>query len=558
MPAAVWNGLQLLDAVAVATTWLDANRERVNALNVFPVPDGDTGTNMALTMNAAVAEARGLTEDAQASATAVAAKLAYGALMGARGNSGVILSQVLRGIASGVDGCDEIDGRDLAQALTSAKEMAYKAVMKPVEGTMLTVVRVAAEHAATSARKSPAMATVLAAAVKGAEEALAETPRQLDILRQAGVVDAGGQGIVYILDGIQRFATGESLPASPDDNDESLGERMDFLAKVEDLHGEDAFGYCTNFVVLGKGIDVEACRLDLAKMGDSAVIVGDDQTLKVHIHALNPGTILDYAVALGELSQIKIDNMQQQTRELTRQRSAPRAIKEDLVNETEDDSPTGLQAILAVAAGDGLGQALRSMGASAIVAGGQTMNPSIEELLGAVDGLDRDEVIILPNNPNIVLTANQIADLTSKRIRVVPSRSVPQGIAALSAFNDSAQIDENVTAMTRALKQVRTVELTKAVRDAEIDGVSVKDGEVIGLLDGRLIASGDDLLRIGCLAIQQVNMDDYELVTIFSGADTSDVEIRGLADSVRQRYAGIGVEVHSGGQPHYDFVIAIE
>lgn len=558
MPAAVWNGLQLLDAVAVATTWLDANRERVNALNVFPVPDGDTGTNMALTMNAAVAEARGLTEDAQASATAVAAKLAYGALMGARGNSGVILSQVLRGIASGVDGCDEIDGRDLAQALTSAKEMAYQAVMKPVEGTMLTVVRVAAEHAATSARKSPAMATVLAAAVKGAEEALAETPRQLDILRQAGVVDAGGQGIVYILDGIQRFATGESLPASPDDNDESLGERMDFLAKVEDLHGEDAFGYCTNFVVLGKGIDVEACRLDLAKMGDSAVIVGDDQTLKVHIHALNPGTILDYAVALGELSQIKIDNMQQQTRELTRQRSAPRAIKEDLVNETEDDSPTGLQAILAVAAGDGLGQALRSMGASAIVAGGQTMNPSIEELLGAVDGLDRDEVIILPNNPNIVLTANQIADLTSKRIRVVPSRSVPQGIAALSAFNDSAQIDENVTAMTRALKQVRTVELTKAVRDAEIDGVSVKDGEVIGLLDGRLIASGDDLLRIGCLAIQQVNMDDYELVTIFSGADTSDVEIRGLADSVRQRYAGIGVEVHSGGQPHYDFVIAIE
>lgn len=558
MPAAVWNGLQLLDAVAVATTWLDANRERVNALNVFPVPDGDTGTNMALTMNAAVAEARGLTEDAQASATAVAAKLAYGALMGARGNSGVILSQVLRGIASGVDGCDEIDGRDLAQALTSAKEMAYKAVMKPVEGTMLTVVRVAAEHAATSARKSPAMATVLAAAVKGAEEALAETPRQLDILRQAGVVDAGGQGIVYILDGIQRFATGESLPASPDDNDESLGERMDFLAKVEDLHGEDAFGYCTNFVVLGKGIDVEACRLDLAKMGDSAVIVGDDQTLKVHIHALNPGTILDYAVALGELSQIKIDNMQQQTRELSRQRSAPRAIKEDLVNETEDDSPTGLQAILAVAAGDGLGQALRSMGASAIVAGGQTMNPSIEELLGAVDGLDRDEVIILPNNPNIVLTANQIADLTSKRIRVVPSRSVPQGIAALSAFNDSAQIDENVTAMTRALKQVRTVELTKAVRDAEIDGVSVKDGEVIGLLDGRLIASGDDLLRIGCLAIQQVNMDDYELVTIFSGADTSDVEIRGLADSVRQRYAGIGVEVHSGGQPHYDFVIAIE
>ena len=557
-PAAVWNGQHLFDAISTASTWLDANRDRVNALNVFPVPDGDTGTNMALTMSAALAEARDLSDEARTSATAVAAKLAYGALMGARGNSGVILSQVFRGIASGIDGCDEIDGRDLEQALTGAKDMAYKAVMKPVEGTMLTVVRVAAEQAASAARRSPAMATVLAAAVKGADEALAATPRQLDILRQAGVVDAGGQGIVYILEGMRRFATGEALPPASIEDDAALAERMDFLAQVEDLHGDGAFGYCTNFVVFGADIDVDACRQDLTEMGDSAVIVGDRQTLKVHIHAMNPGPILDYAVGLGELGQIKIDNMQQQTRELARQHGS--SVTDNLPTDpgNPEESSLGGQAVLAVAAGAGLSEALRSMGASTVVSGGQTMNPSIEELLAAVESMGRDEIIILPNNPNIVLTANQIADLTSKRVGVVPSRSVPQGIAALSAYNADATLEDNVGAMERALQDVRTVELTTAVRNAEIDGVIIREGQIIGLLDGRLITSGDDLLKIGDQTLQGLDIEAYELVTIFAGEETTEDEVRRLADSVRERYTGISVEVHSGGQPHYDFVIAIE
>lgn len=557
-PAAVWDGRNLLDATAIATQWLNANRDRVNALNVFPVPDGDTGTNMALTMNAALAEARGLADEAKTSATAVAAKLSYGALMGARGNSGVILSQVFRGIASGIDGCDEIDGRDLAQALTGAKDMAYKAVMKPVEGTMLTVVRVAAEHAEKAALKSPAMATVFTASVKGANEALAETPQQLDILRQAGVVDAGGQGILYILEGMRRYATGEALPDAPDEDDASLGQRMDFLAEVEELHGEDAFGYCTNFVVFGEGIDVDACRRDLVGMGNSAVIVGDEQTLKVHIHARNPGLVLDYAVGLGELGQIKIDNMEQQTREFSRQR-APLSPGQERSTSLDDAGslPAG-PAVLAVAAGAGLGEALRSMGAAATVAGGQTMNPSIEELLGAVEALERDEVIILPNNPNIVLTANQIVELTSKRVGVVPSRSMPQGVAALAAYNDRQAFDENVAAMTEALQHVRTVEITKAVRDAEIDGVRVMTGQVIGLLDGKLIAAGDDVLLIGCQALHAADPGAHELVTIFTGKEATDRDVQRLADTARERYANLTVEVHAGGQPHYDLVIAVE
>lgn len=554
-PAAVWDGHNLLDAIAIATSWLDANRERVNALNVFPVPDGDTGTNMALTMNAALAEPRDLSSEAQASATAVAAKMAYGALMGARGNSGVILSQVFRGMATGIDGRDEIDGRDLAQALTSAKEMAYKAVMKPVEGTMLTVVRVAAEHAEAASRKSPAMAPVFAAAVKGAKRALAETPQQLDILRQAGVVDAGGQGIVYILEGMHRFATGEQLPDAPEEEGSTLGERMDFLSAVDEQHGEDAYGYCTNFVVFGADIDVEQCRHQLAEMGNSAVIVGDEQTLKVHIHAENPGLILDYAVSLGELGQIKIDNMQQQTRELSHQRT-PAVGTES--RPPADEPSMDRQAVLAVGAGAGIGEALRSMGASAVVSGGQTMNPSIEELLAAVEALNHDEVIILPNNPNIVLTANQIAELTSKRVGVVPSRSVPQGIAALAAYNGAGALAENVEAMQQALRHVRTVELTKAVRDAEIDGVTVREGQVIGLLDGKLVASGDDLLRVGDQVLQEADVASHELVTIFSGEETPERDVERLADSVRERYADLTVEVHEGGQPHYDFVIAIE
>jgi len=566
-PTAVWDGAALLDAIAAATERLGAHRDAVNALNVFPVPDGDTGTNMDLTMRAAVDEARANAPPG-AGAGEVAAKIAFGALMGARGNSGVILSQVFRGVARAFEQRDEIDGRDLAKALAAAREMAYKAVMRPVEGTMLTVVRVAAERAETVAERTPALVTVLDAAVAGARDALASTPDLLDILRQAGVVDAGGQGVVHILEGMHRYATGQpAVDAITSTGDGQIGKEMEFLDRIDELHGEDAFGYCTNFMVFGEGIDADRARADLAAMGESAVIVGDDRILKVHIHALDPAQVLAYALTLGSLDQIKIDNMQSQTRTLTAHRTETVVGSRKSVDEpstsTDYRLPTtvsvvGRQAVLAVAAGDGLAAALRSMGACGIVAGGQTMNPSIEELLSAVEAAPTAEVILLPNNPNIVLTANQVPALASKSVGVVPSRSIPQGLAALAAYNADADLEENVAEMTAALASVRTVELTRAVRDVTLDGVDVRQGQVIGLVDDRLVASGDDPIVVGCAALQQADLDAAELVTIFTGDGAKPEHTSGLRDSISANYPDITVEVHDGGQPHYRFVIAVE
>jgi len=514
---------------------------------------------MALTMRGALEEAQTLGEADRASAGDVAARIAYGSLMGARGNSGVILSQVFRGFANGIADRQEIDGRDLAEALGQARDLAYTAVMKPVEGTMLTVVRIAAERAEAAARRSPAMATVLAAAVAGASEALATTPDLLEILRQAGVVDAGGQGIVLILDGIERFARGEALP-DVQAAGVALGEQMAFLERVDDLHGGDAFGYCTNFMVFGVGIDVARCREEIAAMGSSAVIVGDDTVLKVHVHVDNPGAALDYAIKLGDLGQIKIDNMKSQTRDLAAGRPGHRAG-----SATSEPPFTGVapdlgrqHVVVAVAAGEGLAAALRSMGATTVITGGQTMNPSIEELLAAVRSVTTDGVILLPNNPNIVLTANQVPKLTDKHVRIVASRSIPQGLSALAAYNQDDPLDRAAEAMTRALTEVVTVELTRAVRDATIDGVSVARGQVIGLIDDRLSAAGDDLVTVGLEVLGGVDLAGRELVTIFCGQGTSPDAAARLTEALRAHHDHLEIETHDGGQPHYDLVIAVE
>ncbi len=581
---APWDGPALLAAVTAATDALTANRDRINALNVFPVPDGDTGTNMGLTMRAALDEAAALRGPAAARAGEVAAKVAYGALMGARGNSGVILSQIFRGFARAVADEDAIDGPALAAALVQAREMAYKAVMRPVEGTMLTVIRGAAERAAARAAVDPSLVGVIGAATEGAEAALATTPDLLDILRQAGVVDAGGQGVVHILAGMARYARGEaSVPADATGTTDpaAVGAEMAFLDKVEELHGEDIFGYCTNFMVFGERIDFERSRAELAAMGESAVIVGDDTVLKVHIHVLNPGMVLDYALRLGELGQIKIDNMQAQTRALSDQRGERREQQHEQRHEQRHEAaqqtsagrpvpavaaasdtaavaPLGRQAILAVAAGDGLGEALRSMGASGIIRGGQTMNPSIEELLDAVTVAEQDEVILLPNNPNIVLTANHVPELTSKRVRVVPSRSVPQGLAALAAHQSDGDLDANAAAMVAALASVRTVELTRAVRDATINGVAVRAGQAIGLLDDVLVASGDDDDAVTGAALAEAGLDDAELVTVFTGEGIAPEQAETLRATIAADHPGVEVEVYAGGQPHYRYVIAVE
>ncbi len=549
----MWNGERLLQALEFATRWLDHNRDAVNALNVFPIPDGDTGTNMALTMHASLDAARNA--DDPASAGSVASKLAYGALMGARGNSGVILSQIFRGFAGPIADRDTIDGQDLARALDGARELAYKAVMRPVEGTMLTIIRVAAESAEASAGRTSSLAEVLEDALAGAREALEQTPDMLEILRQAGVVDAGGQGVIHILEGLLRYAQGdtiidESTMAVP------IGAEMRFLDDVAETHGEDAFGYCTNFMVFGDNIDFERTRDEISNMGESAVIVGDETVVKVHIHTENPGSVLEYALKLGYLDQIKIDNMTLQTEALTDQREQAKAVDGD----EEDGSVTvdGDIAVIAVATGDGLAAALKSMGANLIVSGGQTMNPSTEQLLQAADSMPVDQVIILPNNKNIIMAASQVNELTDKTIAVVPSCSIPQGLSALAAFNREAPLQRNTEAMSGALDDVHAIEITEAVRDVELNGVNVVKGHLIGLLDGELVTSGESLEAIITTTLTATQDLDPELLTVFTGEDATGESTQSLQEIAAGIFPDAEIEIVEGNQPHYHFLIGVE
>lgn len=552
-PRSIWHGHHLAEAFRHAAQWLEAHREEINALNVFPVPDGDTGTNMVMTMQSATVS---LPEGPTSVAT-ISQLVTRGALLGARGNSGVILSQIFRGFADAVAQREEIDGRDLAAALEGASAMAYKAVMRPVEGTMLTVIRGAAERATPEANRSPALDTVLEAAIAGANAALDSTPDLLPILKQAGVVDAGGRGIVVILEGMQRYNRGETtIPREMTDGVIAPGSRMAFLDDVADLHGDDAFGYCTNFLVLGAGINFEVARNEIARMGQSAVIVGDDTMVKVHIHTENPGQVLDYAIRLGTLDQIKIDNMNAQTHALTEQRSAA-GDHHAPANRPLPPMPDTI-AIVAVAAGDGLSMALETMGATAVIQGGQTMNPSTEDLLRAVEDAPVDQVILLPNNKNIIMAANQLAHLTTRDVQVIPSISVPQGLAALASFNPEYTLSANGERMTAALDTVTTIDITRAVRDVEIDGLSVRHGQYIGLVDDVLKAAGDDLAALVAEAFAGIDCSLAELVTIFTGNDAIADDIDHIAAFIRDLVPEAEIEIQNGGQPHYHFIISVE
>lgn len=558
-PRAVWNGEALQDAMASATAYLTNARDEVNALNVFPVPDGDTGTNMAMTMRSALDAARKLSSPERERVGEVASRLAFGALMGARGNSGVILSQIFRGFAMPIADLDELDGRDFAQALSSASAMAYKAVMKPVEGTMLSVIRGAAERAERVAARTPSLPTALDAAVTGATEALARTPEQLAILKQAGVVDAGGRGVVIILRALRDYARGEDYATEPQPVSTAapLGASMAFLDQVGQLHEEDTFGYCTNFMIFGRDIDFDRVREEIATKGQSAVIVGDDTMVKVHIHTEHPGELLEYALGLGSLDQIKIDNMNVQTETLEAQRAGAHAGTNGRAD-TETQMPETKQVILAVASGEGVSDALRSMGASGIVPGGQTMNPSTEEMLAAVNGSGADEVLLLPNNKNILMAAQQVPLLTGKQVRIVPTRSIAQGLASLAAYNDEASLDANQQAMTKAATQVTTIELTRAVRDVVLRGIEVTTGQMIGLLDEELVAAGDDELDVLRQTVSHTDQANAELVTIFSGEDIGDGDVQAVRDTIAGLIPSAEIEVHPGDQPHYRFIISIE
>lgn len=545
------SGANFIHALAAGTGWLERNLAAVNALNVFPVPDGDTGTNMFLTMKAAYGAAAEGGDAPGRGIGDVASRAAYGALMGARGNSGVILSQIFRGIAKALDGHAAMDGPLLAAAFTEASAMAYKAVMKPVEGTLLTVSRGAAEAARTALAETADVRVVLDAALKGARATLARTPEMLPLLREAGVVDAGGQGFVIVLEGMRLQLAGRSVET------ESLSEivaaptqpmAFDVTAMAAE-HGEDDFGYCTNFLITaaaGTTLDFATVRDELAAMGHSAVIVGDERYLKAHIHTLDPGVLLSYAVRYGGLTQIKIDNMDAQVETLE---GGP-----DALHAPAALAPLG---VVAVAAGEGLSAVLRGQGAT-VVRGGQTMNPSTQEILDAINAAPAERVIVLPNNGNIVLAARQAAEVATKPVRVVPSKSVPQGIAALARFIPAEGLDENERLMTAALESVRTGEVTRAVRDATIGGVAVKNGSIIGLLDDVLTVAGDEVAAVTLDLLGRMDAANAELITVYRGSDTTEEQADALRAVVEAAYPHAAAEVLDGGQPHYDYILSVE
>lgn len=541
-PGRSCGGQELKRILAAATAWLERHAEAINALNVFPVPDGDTGINMLLTMRAALAEIANMSEH---SVSAIAHAVAHGSLMGARGNSGVILSQLMRGFARALRGKETLDAADFAAAMQEASDTAYKGVIKPVEGTILTVGREAAAEAEAVARESDDLLYVLERTVAAAEASVDRTPTLLDVLAEAGVVDAGGQGLFIIMEGALRFLKGEPMEVV-----------MPVEMATADVgpaptHEGMQYGYCTEFILQGQHLNLNEMRETITSMGDSALVVGDDRLIRVHVHTFHPGQVLEYATSKGILRKIKVENMEDQHQDFLRLSQEEGRLQAPV----EELSDIG---IVVVAPGPGLARVFESLGASAVVPGGQTMNPSTEELLQAIESLGTDNVIVLPNNKNIILAAQQTRELTSKRVVVVPTSTVPQGISALLALNYQADLEANASAMEEAIQRIQTAEITRAVRSVQVNGVEVAEGEIIGLLNGQLTTSGRDLDEVAMEMLRQMEAGRHEIVTVYFGQDVTLGGAEALAERIRADYPEQEVEVIEGGQPYYHYILSAE
>ena len=532
-----WDGHDFKRGLEASTAWLEAHIDFVNSLNVYPVPDGDTGTNMYLTMQAALREISTVTEN---SVSSVARALAHGALMGARGNSGVILSQIWRGVAKQLDGKIQIAASDWALALREGASTAYKGVMRPVEGTILTVVREAAEAAMRAVAEGASLLHLSEQILQQAKNTLQRTPDLLPVLKEAGVVDAGGQGLCIILEGLVRHWRGEKVTVAPGAP----------TAKVEQASiagGE--YGYDIQFLIDGQNLPIDEIRDMITSMGDSVLVVGDASTIKVHVHSDDPGRIMSYATSQGTLRDIVLENMQEQYQQfLTKQEPRLATVAQ----------PPSEIAIVAVVNGDGLRRVVESLGAGATVPGGQTMNPSTEELLEAVSSLPAQQVIILPNNPNVILTAEQAQRISSKQVAVVPTKTVPQGISAILAFNYQSDLKTNVDMMERAAGQIQTIEITNAVRSVHINGMKIQEGQFIGLLNGELVEAGNDLQPVAHAMLQKLDMSSYEIITVYWGAAVTLEEAKRLVSWIQEHYADKEVELVEGKQPYYHYIISVE
>jgi DAK2 domain fusion protein YloV len=536
----VISGLHLKDMIISGANNLENNKALVNSLNVFPVPDGDTGTNMSLTMNSAVKE---INKCKDLDVSLVADSAATGSLMGARGNSGVILSQIFRGFAKGLKNVKEIDSLALANALMEGSNTAYKAVMKPTEGTILTVIRECAEFGIKIAKSTPNITNFLEKVIDKANETLNKTPEMLPILKQAGVVDAGGKGLIFILKGMhQRLVTGEIIQLS----EEPLEETESDISKP--IYDDDiVFGYCTEFFIKGRDLNPEEFKKKIIDIGDSIVVVGDENLIKVHIHTNNPGTVIEEALRFGYLSKIKIDNMREQHQEL-------------LLSEEEKAANQEMKkyGVVAVAMGSGISRIFKDLGADEIIEGGQTMNPSTEDILKSVDRIRAENIIILPNNGNITLAANQAKSLSKKNIVVIPTKSIPQGISALMTLDYEKSIEDNVKKMNRAIGEVKTGLITYAVRDSNFDGVDIEEGNFLGITEGKISAVGEEITDVINKVMNAMIDEDSSLITIYYGNDVSEDDALKLEEDLKANYEDCDVEVHYGGQPLYYYILSVE
>ena len=563
---------------------LHANVQQVNALNVFPVPDGDTGTNMNLTLTSGVDELKKRTSPHLGQSAEILAK---GLLMGARGNSGVILSQLFRGFSKSVAGLERADAAQFAAALQQGVETAYAAVVRPVEGTILTVSKEAAKAAAQSARRGGDIVSVMRDTLEAAKLALARTPDLLPVLKQVGVVDSGGQGLVFVYEGFYAVLSGEVPAAASIVEPAKTGgaaktdysvippESIDEARRAAEKHAPvqahiDAesieHGYCTEFIVkLTPGGKIPCVvfeefgfREKLEEMGDSLLVVADDDLVKIHIHAEHPGEVMTYAQRFGDLTRIKIENMREQHSHILSQDYESDADGYEGPAAVPYEAPSKPFGIIAVAAGEGLSDVFASLGVDFVLSGGQTMNPSTEDILKAIDLVPADRVFVLPNNSNIVMAANQAKDIAEKDVIVVPTKTIQQGVAAVLAFQEGADFERNGEAMAAAAKRVKSGQVTFAVRDTSIDGVDIKEGDYIGILDGKIVVSNRDAYETSAELLRSMLSDGEEIVSVYVGESADDAVTHRLRGFFEEQYPDVEVDLLPGGQPVYAYLFSAE
>ncbi|OFI07681.1 dihydroxyacetone kinase subunit DhaL [Clostridium acetireducens DSM 10703] len=534
------DGQMLYNMLINASNKLEENKDYVNSLNVFPVPDGDTGTNMSMTFKAAVLEIKDVKDK---SIGEVAKRLSKGALMGARGNSGVILSQIFRGIAKALENKKEANSIEFADSIMEGAKSAYKAVMRPTEGTILTIIKAAGEAAVKSNKQN--IEELMAEICSYSETVLNKTPDMLPVLKKAKVVDAGGAGLLIILKGMYEILKDGKESVSIKEDTSDIKEIETKNLDIENI----MYGYCTEFFIRSSEVDIDKLRNDLSHHGDSMIVVGEEDIVKVHIHTNDPGLVLSKAIKLGELSKIKIDNMREQHRHIVDENNS------DSKNNLKEEKEYGF---ISVALGEGITNIFKDLNVDFVIHGGQTMNPSTQDILDAINKINAKNIFIFPNNKNIIMAANQAKELTEKNIVVLPTKTIPEGITAITTFNSQLELDKNVINMENAIKNVKTAYVTYAVRDTEIDTGEIKEGDILGILNGEIKEVGNNIYDICDKLIDNMITEESELITVFYGEDCKEEEVENYLNKIEEKYDEIDVQFYNGKQPLYYFIISVE